>query len=85
MTATTSMTGQRAFSCRVASMPSMPGISRSISTTSGSVAGRFQDRDPVECLLAVAGLPGHGDVVDQVQVGAHPGADDRMVIDQEHA
>ena len=53
--ATTPISGKRSFRCRVASMPSMFGMRRSISTTSGSMQGH-----EVQGLGAGARLPDHG-------------------------
>ena len=69
----------RSTSARVASTPPVPGISRSISTTSGD--GR---RDLLQRLGAVARLADDG----QVGLGAEhhrdAGPEHRLVVDQEH-
>ena len=58
----------------------MPGIRMSISTTSGSCAGRRRDGR-----LAVGGLADHGDAVGCAQNDAEPGADQFLVVDYEYA
>ena len=68
----------RAASRLIASMPSMRGIRRSISTTSGLVLGGERDR-----LLAVGGGADELDPVEQPEQRAEALADDALVVGQQ--
>ena len=61
-------------------MPLSPGITTSIRTTSGFVLERLEDRP-----LGVRRLADDLDVVLRVEQQPQAGADDRMVVDDEHA
>ena len=65
---------------RVASMPSISGIRMSISTTSGS-----SSRDAVDACSAVGALADDLDVVLGLEDHAEAGADQRLVVDEQHA
>ena len=70
---------RRSRSRRIASIPSMRGITRSISTTSGA-----QLLDQRQRLLAVGRLADHLDVVLQVEERPQPLAHDRVVVGDQH-
>ena len=71
--------GLTSLTPRVAAMPSISGISRSISTTSGfSAAGAFHG------LTAVACFADDLDLTAQVQVGAQPFAHHGVIVDDQH-
>ena len=65
---------------RVASMPSISGMRMSISTTSG-----LSPRDAVDRLRAVGALAHDLDVLLGVEDHAEAGADQRLVVDEQHA
>ena len=76
--ATTSTAGWRRLSSAVAAMPSSPGISRSITTTSGE-----QRRRGVQRRLAVGRLADDLEIVVQVEEVAHPAPDHGVVVDDQ--
>ena len=78
--ATTSIAGWRAFSSAVAAMPSRPGISRSMTTTSGRSAAAASS-----AAVAVGRLADDLEIVVQVEEVAHPAADHRVVVDDQDA
>ena len=77
---TTRASGRTASSRRVASMPSMPGIDTSMSTTSGCSASATLDR-----LLAVADGVDHLDVGLLAEELAQPAPHQGVVVDDEQA
>ena len=78
--ATTSIAGWRALISAVAAIPSSPGISRSITTTSGS-----ERRRGLERAVAVGRLADDLEIVVQVEEIAHAAADHRVVVDDQDA
>ena len=65
---------------RAASMPSMPGMRTSSSTTSGSRLAHMGER-----FAAVGGLADDGDVVELLEQAAQPLARRRLVVDDQRA
>ena len=73
------MSGCAASIRRVASTPDMPGIDRSISTTSGRSAAAISS-----ACVPLAAPPTTVDVVGEVEQPGHAGAQQGVVVDEQH-
>ena len=80
MSATTRVPGSSADSSRVAAIPSMTGIDRSISTTSGAAAAAIS-----RACWPVRGLAGRLNVGGGFKEGDQAGPDEVVVVDDEDA